>query len=227
MKRSVLAVCAAAAAFLSTTAFADVPPEPGRKRVPVRYIVQRIPKGSMRLWGVPCGADDHGASARAGTWFEVKEGEPHDVGRYSNGTCPVYAIKNDLFVSKLSAREESSPNWLDDARKASVPCQGMEGLFFQREISSSEPRNTDDSIFGVVSLSEAECKVAVSSAPVTSIDHTSSVPGKSRCGCGVQRAEDAIVPWFLALGALAVSRRRHQVAAKVTSRARGTRCSKS
>lgn len=227
MRSPALAVCVAlAAAFLSTTAFADVPPEPGKKRVPVRYVVQRIPKGDMRLWGIPCGADDHGAAARSQTWFEVKDGEPHEVGRYSNGTCPVYAITNDLFVSKLSAREESGPNWLDDAKKASVPCQGMDGLFFQRDVASSEPRNVDDATFGVVRLTASECRLALSSAPVTSIDHTPSLPGKSRCGCGLQRETDAAAPAMLSLVALTFVRRRVRALAPLKRTESAGRCSK-
>lgn len=191
----------------SLNAHADVPPVPGMKRVPVRYKITEIPHGDVHLWAVPCGADEDTKNQ----WFELKEGEPYTVGRYANGACDVFAIGHEQFVARLTAREESGPNWVADAKAASVRCEGLTNLYFQHEVPEKDAHAYDDVSFRVAMLSPKECKLVMASGPPVAHPRTSTIaPTKSRCGCALTRAEDALAPGLLVSAALVLRRRRRR-----------------
>ena len=183
----------------------------------MRYQVTAIPKGDMHLWAVPCGEAEN---APKNQWFEVKEGQSYSIGRYGSGTCDVFAITHERFVARLTAREESGPNWLADAKAASVPCEGLHDLYFQTEIADSDPRSSADVALRVQALDAKQCKlVAANDAQAPSIGPatvSTASPTKSRCGCGVRRAEDALVPSGLVVACFMFARSRRN-----RSRARG------
>lgn len=213
MTRTFSMACLVCLAYFTsvTVARADVPPAPGRKRVPMRYQVTSIPKGDMHLWAVPCGVGPDGEKNK---WFEIKEGQPNSISRYASGDCDVFAISHERFVSRLTAREESGPNWVDDAKKASIRCEGMNGLYSQTELPSSDPRAFADVAFKVQLLDATQCKLAPvveasqASAPASDGKAMEVSPGKSRCGCGLTRKADAFAPAVLAIGVLSMVRRR-------------------
>lgn len=208
-------LCVLTCIALTLEVRADVPPERGKKRVPMRYQVTDIPKGDMHIWAVPCG---EGGSVDKNKWFEIKEGVPNSISRYASGDCDVFAITHERFVSRLTAREESGPNWVEDAKAASIKCSGMTGLYFQTELPDSDPRKYADVTFRVQTLDATQCKLAPLNPPTpVSQSNTGAQngpvavsPGKSRCGCRMNRTSDAYAPALLTFAALAIARQRRR-----------------
>ena len=210
-----LCILALFSSTMTVRALADVPPERGKKRVPMRYQVTEIPKGDMHMWAVPCG---EGPSVdKSNKWFEIKEGAPNSISRFAAGDCDVFAITHEKFVSRLTSREESGPNWVADAKAVSVRCEGLTGLYYQTELPDTDPRKYADVAFRVQALDATQCKLAPltpltpAPAPGTDAQNGKSVgasPGKSRCGCGLTRKSDAFAPAVLAIAALAIARRK-------------------